>query len=190
MFKKLFRPQPGQVPARFAAFRLNGTANYRGDTVIIDTTAPTSQGATGVLDGKTMTAGQDFLYVKSASIANGATINQFQAAGIIEGKSIGDRNTTTALDDDGVVIVQVAGVHTAAWMSATTGIADWIALADSASTLGAARPIVGVGVTTDAGIFGSFMVGIILGSNATTGTRGTVTTTSFCPIWVRCGDVI
>lgn len=190
MSRKLFRPKPGSVPARFAAFRLNGTANYRGDVVFIDTTAPTSQGASGVVDGLTMTAAQDFIFVKSASVANGATITQGAVAGVIEGRSIGDRNTTTALDDDGVVIVQVAGVHTAVWMSATTGIADWIALADSANTLGAARPIVGVGVTTDAAIFSTFLLGVILGTNATTGTRAAVTTTSFCPVWIRCGDVV
>lgn len=190
MMRKLFRPRPGQVPQRFSAFRLNGTVNYRGDVVVIDSTAPTSQGASGVVDGLTMTAAKDYIYVKSASIANEATIGQAAVAGVIEGRTVGDRVTSVALDDDGIVIVQVAGVHEAVWMSATTGIADWIALADSASTLGAARPIVGVGVSTLGGAQLSFLVGVILATNATTGTRGTVTTTSFCPVWIRCGDVI
>ena len=190
MARKLFRPGQGQVPARFAAFRLNGTAAYRGDVVMLDTTAPGSQGASGVVDGKTLGA-NDFIYVVSTTLpANEATIGQGAVAGVIEGKGVGDRNTTTALTDDGIVIVQVAGVHEQVWMSANTGVAQWLALADSTSTLGAARPIVGVGVTTLGGAQLSYLVGVILGTNATTGARAAVTNANFCPVWIRCGDVV
>ncbi len=188
--RRLFRPMVGQTHGRFAAFRMNGTLAYRGDTVFIDTTAPASQGQTaGILDGKTMGT-NDFLYVKIAQVANDATITQGAVAGVVEGRAVGDRNTTTALDDDGVVIVQVAGVHSQVWMSATTGIADWIALGDSNSTLGAARPLVGAGLSTLGGAEALQLVGVILATNVTTGTRATVTTTSYCPVWVRCGDVV
>lgn len=188
MSRKIFRPMAGQTHGRFAAFRMNGTLSYRGDTVFLDTTAPASQGQTaGVLDGKTLGT-NDFLYVKIANVANGATITQAQVAGVVEGLSVGDRNTTTAIPDDGVVIVQVAGVHQQVWMNATTGIADWIALADSGSTLGLARPIVGVGVTTDAAIFGTMLVGVIMGATASA-SRGTTATVGN-QVWVRCGDVV
>lgn len=190
MSRKLFRPQQGQTHGRFAAFRMNGTLAYRGDVVFLDTTAPASQGqSAGVLDGKTLGT-NDFIYVKIASVANDATIAQGAVAGVVEGVSIGDRNTTTAIADDGIVIVQVAGPHQQVWMSATTGIPDWIALADSGNTLGAARPLVGAGLSTLGGAEALQLVGPILTSNVTTGTRATVTTTSYCAVWVRCGDVV
>lgn len=195
--RKLFRPKPGQVPARFAAFRLNGTINYRGDVMFLDTTAPTSQGASGVVDGLTMTDKMDFLYVKSASVATGAaTSPHFAVVGAIEGRTVGDRNTTTALDDDGVVIVQVAGVHQAVWMTSTAGAADGLAFANSANTLGSAIAGVGLDVAATvanlaAGLGNSaFVVGVILEANTVTATRGTVTTANYNPIWIRCGDVI
>lgn len=190
MSRKFFRPMAGQTHGRFAAFRMNGTLAYRGDTVFIDTLAPASQGQTaGVLDGKTLGT-NDFMYVKIAQVANAATITQGAVAGVVEGLSVGDRNTTTAIPDDGVVIVQVAGVHQQVWMSATTGIADWVALADSNSTLGAARPLVGAAKTTDGAAQAMQLVGPILTSNVTTGTRAAVTTTNYCAVWVRCGDVV
>jgi hypothetical protein len=189
MSRKLFIPKAGQVHGRFAAFRLSGTANYRGDCVFLDTTAPASQGASGVLAGETLGT-NDFLYVKSAQVANGATTPHAAVVGLIEGKAVGDRNTSTALTDDGVVVVQVAGVHTDCWQSATTATAGWVALADANSTLGAVRPIIGVGITTDAAIFAQYMVGVCLTDRATTGTRGTATTTDKVTLWIRCGDVV
>ena len=188
MSRKLFRPQAGQTPGRFAAFRMNGTLSYRGDVVFLDTTAPATQGQTaGVLDGKTLGT-NDFLYVKIDSRLVEATIGQGQVAGVVEGLSVGDRNTTTAIPDDGVVIVQVAGVHQQVWMTATTGIADWVALADSTSTLGMARPLVGVGVSTLGGAQSMFLVGSILAGTASA-SRGTTTTVGN-PVWVSCGDVV
>jgi hypothetical protein len=167
---------------------MNGTLSYRGDVVFLDTTAPASQGQTaGVLDGKTLGT-DDFMYVKIDNRATEATIGQGAVAGVVEGLAIGDRNTTTAIPDDGVVIVQVAGVHKQVWMTATTGIADWIALGDSGSTLGMARPIVGVGVTTLGGPQSMYMVGVILGGTASA-SRGTVATVGN-QVWVRCGDVV
>lgn len=196
MSRKLFRPKPGQNPARFAAYRLNGTVNYRGDVVFLDTTAPTSQGASGVVDGLTMTDKQDFIYVKSAQVATNATTPHFAVVGVIEGKTIGDRNTTTALDDDGVVIVQVAGVHTGVWMTSTAGVADGLALANSNSTLGSAIAAVGIDVAATAANLAAGLanavqlVGVILEANTVTATRGTVTTANYNPVYIRCGDVI
>lgn len=188
MMRRLFLPKAGQTWGRFMAARLNGSTNYRGDVVFIDTTAPASQGSSGVVAGETLGA-NDFIFVKSAQVANGATTPHAAVVGLIEGRKVGDRVSSVALDDDGVVIVQVAGVHTDCWQSATTATAGWIALADSNSTLGAARPIVGVGVTTDAAIFSQYVVGVCLTDRATNGTRGTSTTTDRVTLWIRCGDV-
>ena len=196
MYRKIFRPKPGQVPGRFQAYRLNGAANYRGDVVFLDTTAPTIQGASGVVDGLTMTDKQDFFYVKSASIATGAvTTPNFAVAGVIEGRSVGDRNTTTALDDDGIVIVQVAGVHPQVWTTSNAGAVDGLLFANSANTLGSGVVGVGLDVATAAanlaaGLSNSaFVVGVILEANTVTAARGGVTTANYNPIWIRCGDV-
>lgn len=189
--RKLFRPMAGQTHGRFAAFRMNGTLSYRGDTVFLDTTANATQGQTaGVLDGATLGL-NDFMYVQIAQVATtGATIGHYKVAGVVEGLRVGDRNTTTAIPDDGVVIVQVAGVHQQTWMSVTTGVADWIAVANSNNTLGAALPLVGLGVSTDDMRISSHLLGVIMGPNVATGTRAAVTTTSHCPVWVRCGDLV
>jgi len=190
MSRKFFRPMAGQTHGRFAAFRMNGTLSYRGDTVFIDTTAPASQGQTaGVLDGKTLGT-NDFMYVNIQNIANDATTPHCHVAGVVEGLSVGDRNTTTAIPDDGVVIVQVAGVHQQAWMSATTGTAGWVAVADSGNTLGAARALVGIGKSTLGPPELALLVGVLLTDNVATGTRAAVTTTSYSAVWVRCGDVV
>ena len=195
MSRKLFRPKPGQTPARFQAFRLNGAVNYRGDVVFLDTTAPTSQGASGVVDGLTMTDKQDFFYVKSASVATNAASPQCAVVGVIEGRTVGDRNTTTALDDDGVVIVQVAGVHAQTWVTSTSGAADGLVFANSANSLGSG--VIGVGIdiaATAANLAAGLsnltqVVGVILEANTVTATRGTVTTANYNPVWIRCGDV-
>ena len=190
MGRKIFRPMAGQTHGRFAAFRMNGTLSYRGDVVHIDTTAPASQGQTaGVLDGQTLGT-TDFLYViGNQSHATNATIAGYSVAGVIEGKTVGDRNTTTALAEDGVVIVQVAGVHSQVWMSATDGVAGWIALADSANTFGQARAASIISVTASlTAVDHAFVVGHILTGTASA-SRGTTATVGNA-VWIRCGDVV
>jgi len=190
MSRKLFRPMAGQTHGRFAAFRMNGTLSYRGDTVFIDKTAPATQGQTaGVLDGKTLGT-QDFLYVNIQNIGNDATTPHCHVAGVVEGLSIGDRNTTTAIPDDGVVIVQVAGVHTQTWTTTTDATAGWVAVGDSGSTLGGARALVGIGKSTLGPPELALLVGVVLTDTVTTGTRAAVTTTPYSAVWVRCGDVV
>lgn len=105
--RRIFRPGKGAVAGLFSPFRVNGTAVYRGDFVVWDTTAPTSQGSSGVLDGQTLGT-DDFIFCRTVdTVANGLGLG----AGVVEGRSMGDRDSATALSDDGIAIVQVYGVH-------------------------------------------------------------------------------
>ena len=108
MMRKIFRPGAGAVHKRFVAAFVNATTSYRGDTAIWDTTAPTDQGASGVLEGKTLGA-NDFIYVTicPATIANSHALH----AGVYEGKSIGDTDTVNNLLNDSLAIVQTWGIH-------------------------------------------------------------------------------
>lgn len=189
MSRKIHRPVAGQTHGRFAAFRMNGSLSYRGDIVFLDSTAPASQGSSGVLDGKTLGT-TDFMYVKIAQVATDATTPHYAVAGVVEGLHVGDRNTTTAIADDGVVIVQVAGVHGQVWMADTSATADYVLLADGNSTLGGGRALVGVGKSTLGAPEAAFLVGVCLTANATTGTRAAVTNTNWCAAWIRNGDVV
>lgn len=188
MSRKLFIPKAGQTHARYAAFRINGSLNYRGDCVVIDTTAPASQGASGVVAGETLGA-NDFIYVIQTDIATDATGPACNAVGFIEGLRVGDRNTTTALPNDGVIIVQVAGVFSnhAAVTVATDAVVGDLLLVNGASTDGAALPAAAI-ANSHAETAG-YLAGIVLTTGATY-TRGTVTTAPGCTAWVRCGAMV
>lgn len=108
--RQIFRPAVGQAHAKYVAAYLNNTnasgvtASYRGDVVVWDTTAPTSQGASGVLDGQTLGA-TDFIYVTPTTTATDRL-----PAGYLEGRTVGDTVTSVPLVDDTLIVVQIAGL--------------------------------------------------------------------------------
>jgi hypothetical protein len=173
MMHKLFRPRPGHRPQRFCAAFVNGTTSYRGDVAVWDTTAPTSQGASGVLEGRTLRA-NDFIYV---TIAPATASNSYgRLAGVYEGTTIGDTDTVNNLADDACVIVQTWGVHdTVRTVDATVATG---ALLTMSTTAGAAAD--GASSTLEGG-----MVGVAL-TEDTTYTRGTATTENKVTGFIRC----
>lgn len=189
MARKFFIPKAGQTHARYAAFRLNSTLAYRGDVCWLDTLAPASQGpaSDGVLAGETLGA-NDFIYAKTCvAVATTATTPLYHGLGFIEGLRIGDRDTTTLLPNDGVIIVQVAGVfkdHAAVTAAPAVGdVLKW----NGNSTLGCA--LSATIITATLASQNAFIVGVALTTGATY-VRAAVTNAAGCTAWVRCGDVV
>lgn len=179
MFRKLFRPGAGQKPQHYTAAFVNGTAIYRGDFVVWDTTAPASQGASGVLEGKTLGT-SDFIFVTTST----STLACGVGAGIIEGKSIGNRDTTTAMTNDNVAIIQNWGVFdTHCQVSTATAVGD--VLLSYSTVAGELVGTVALAVAATAGHNGGYLQGIALTTDAAY-TRGTVTTIKGCTAFVRC----
>lgn len=182
--RKLFRPGQGQRPAKYCAWFINGTASYRGDSVILDATAPTSQGSSGVLEGKTLGAA-DFVFVTPSAATT--TSDWGLQAGVIEGPCVGHKDTVTAMTNDTVVVVQTWGIHDKVQVSSTdtaassklyisdgtaagAGVAIYAAATATLGTDGyPASPLMGISMTTDA-----------------TYTRGTVATAKYAVAFVRC----
>ena len=170
MLRKIFKPGAGQVHQRFIVAYLNGASNYRGDLVIWDTTAPTSQGASGVLRGETL-GSNDFIFVKSDDTANNKVGLQ---AGIIEGKAVGDRDTVNALANDDICVVQTYGVHTQIFCLDDTVAAGAILTTESTEAGSVADVAVTTVVGTDSTQGVGTLVGVALAAD-TTFTRGTAT---------------
>lgn len=181
MMRKIFRPGAGQVPQRFIAAYNNGTLAYRGDTMIWDTTAPASQGSSGVLAGQTLGA-SDFIFVTY----NPATSTAYGLqAGIAEGLFVGDKNVSTALPNDGIIIVQTYGIHQHTNTDATSAAGDKLVISGNATFTGMAH-VIAATATINASDLGTQLVGISMTAAAATGTRGTVTTNAQCVAFVRC----
>lgn len=173
MMRKIFRPGAGQVPQRFIAAFVNATTSFRGDVAIWDTTAPTSQGSSGVLEGKTLGT-SDFIFV---TIAPATASNSYGLlAGVYEGNTIGSKDTVNNFANDSCVIVQTWGVH------------DNVGCVDDTVAAGALLTMSTVaGQCTDAA--SSTLVGGLVGVALTadsTYTRGTVTTANKVTAFVRC----
>jgi hypothetical protein len=179
MMRKIFKPGVGQRPARFTAAYFNATvAGYRGDLVVWDTTAPASQGSSGVLAGETLGA-NDFIFVK---IADAAALVGNQA-GIIEGPTIGYKDGATAITNDTIVIVQTWGVHENVWANATTPVATDM-LNVGATTGEVTRAAAGTVAAT--AIADGAIVAIALKAATTDHVRGTVATEENVVAFVRC----
>ena len=106
MMRKLFRPGKGSTVARYTAAFCNGATTYRSDVAMWDTTAPTDQGSSGVLEGKTLGT-SDYVFVKISSAT--AITNFGLLAGVFEGTHIGQTSSTVSFLDDSLVIVQTHG---------------------------------------------------------------------------------
>jgi len=185
MLRDIFKPGKGQVPARFIAAYVNGSAVYRGDLVCWDITAPTDQGSSGVLAGETL-ATDDFIFVILPPATDAAA--QGLQAGVIEGTHVGDRRlgaTANVLINDKIAIVQTWGVHDNVWVDsssttkgsllttgATTGECTWMLATDANGT--------------DATIGVGGIVGFALTDDATTHVRAASTTEEGCVAFIRC----
>ena len=182
MVRSLFRPGKGQKVSRYIQAFINGAAAYHGDFVVWDTTAPTTQGTSGVVDGKTLGT-NDYVYVvQSTAIATGTN----RGAGLIEGRTIGDRNTTTALTDDQLVIVQTYGVFDDnCFLSASSTTRGDILFASStvAGQLIVSAAVTATDSTNDRN--NEWMVGFTLGPTATY-TRAAVTNANGATVFIRC----
>lgn len=181
MMRKLFRPGKGQVPQRFIAAFVNATTSYRGDVAVWDTTAPTSQGATGVVDGQTLGA-NDFIFV---TICPATAVNSFGLlAGVYEGTHVGDRSSVTNFADDSLAIVQTWGVHENVRTVDDTVAAG--ALLYVSTTAGACADVAAADIdSTDSTYSATGLVGVSLTAD-TTYTRGTDTGAYCVTGFVRC----
>ena len=175
MMRKLFRPAAGQRHAAYVAAYVNGSTIYRGDLVAWDTTAPASQGSSGVLAGQTLGA-NDFLFVAAPPTTCGIQ------AGIVEGNYVSDRVQATALTNDTVIVIQTWGVHDNVWCDATGAAGSNLTVA---ATTGEST-LVAAWAKTVTNIADAALVGVVLTASATTHTRGTVATEEGCCAFVRC----
>jgi hypothetical protein len=173
MMRQIFRPGAGQTPKRFVAAFVNATTSFRGDVAVWDTTAPTDQGSSGLLEGKTLGA-NDFIFV---TIAPATASNSYGLlAGVYEGTTVGDTDTVNNLSNDAVAIVQTWGVHdTVRTVDDTVAIG---AVLTMSTTAGACAD--GASSTLEGGLVGVAM------TVDTTYTRGTVTTENKVTGFVRC----
>ena len=176
----LFRPGRGQRVARYVAAYVNGTAVQRGDFVIWDTTAPTSQGSSGVLAGQTLLA-NDFIFVTHSTLA---TLSVGKQAGLVEGTRLQDRDTVVALANDSIAIVQTWGVfETHCQVDDTSVTAGDLLLCSS--TVAGELVAIAAHATTSTVTADGYVVGIALTADAVY-TRGTVTTEDGCTAFIRC----
>lgn len=180
MMRKLFRPGAGQVVQRFTAAFVNATTSYRGDVAVWDSTAPTDQGSSGVLEGKTLGA-NDFVYV---TICPATAVNSFGIlAGVYEGPNVGNRSSVTNFADDSLAIIQTWGVHENVRTADDTVAAG--ALLYVSTTAGACADIPATDIDSTVSTYSATgLVGVALTAD-TTYTRGT--DTSYCVTgFVRC----
>ena len=185
MLRKLFKPGKGQVPQRFIAAYVNGSAVYRGDLVCWDITAPTDQGSSGVLAGQTL-ATDDFIYVILPPAAAAAA--QGLQAGIIEGTHVGDRKpsiTANVLINDKIAIVQTWGVHQNTWVDSGSTTAGNL-LVTGATTGESTRALATDANGTDATLGVGGIVGFALTADWATHYRAAATTEEACVSFVRC----
>ena len=188
MMSRLFRPAPGNRHARYVQAFVNGTGVYRGDLVCWDTTAPTDQGTSGVVEGKTMGV-DDFLYVILPPAAAAAA--QGLQAGKVEGKTIRDNSSNaTAQTNDAMVIVQTWGVAEDVWVDDT--LCDAGTFLTTAATTGewttaaVAADVATLVNGTDSAIGEGKFCGVGLGADTAVWVRGTVTNEESAPAFIRC----
>lgn len=182
MMRKIFRPGAGAVHKRFVAAFVNATTSFRGDVAIWDKTAPTDQGTSGVLEGKTLGA-NDFIYVTIAPATAANSIGVL--AGVYEGKGISDTDTVNYFPDNSLAIVQTWGIHEKVRTVDDTVAAG--ALLYMSTDAGACADVAASTVIgTDAVNGGALgMIGVAMTASATY-TRGTDTDKNAVCAFIRC----
>jgi len=185
MLRKIFKPGKGQVPARFVAAYVNGSAVYRGDLVCWDITAPTDQGASGVLAGETLGT-NDYIFVILPP--NAAAAAQGLQAGVIEGTHVGDRRlgtTANVMLNDKIAIVQTWGVHENVWVDSGSTVSG--NLLGTGATSGECTMLLATDANgADSTIGVGNLVGFALSDDATTHYRASATTEQGCVAFIRC----
>ena len=181
MLRKIFKPGKGSMPARFSAWFTNG-ACYRGDLMLLDATAPTDQGASGVLRGETLGT-KDFIFATNteATAANRAG----RQLGVCEGNTVGSKDTVNAVADDAIAIVQTYGVHDNVRVAATDNSAEDI-ITTLSTVPGECAVVAPATVDGTDDVTLASHVGLVLLGGDTTYTRGTVGSISYSVGFVRC----
>lgn len=179
MMRKIFRPGQGSVVKRFTAAFVNATTSYRGDVAVWDTTAPTDQGSSGVLEGRTLGT-KDFVFV---TICPATAVNSFGIlAGVYEGKGVGDTDTVNNFADDSLAIVQTWGVHDNVHSDDTTAAGAMLYVSTIA---GQVADVAATDVDATDSVYSALgFVGVALTADAAY-TRGTDTKAAVCA-FVRC----
>jgi len=143
MSRRLFRPGAGSVIASYTSAISDGVI-YPGDWVQLSTTAPGSQGVSGVVGGKTLSATD---YVECTLLVTTALGCGTLALGVVMGKSIGDVSnwtnvTSKVLADQDLCVIQNRGIHPNAAGADSAVLGDYL----QASTT-AGEPVNGVSGT-------------------------------------------
>lgn len=177
--RHLFRPGQGQTIVRYTAAVSDGVI-YPGDWVSLSIAAPTSQGVSGVMFGKTLGAA-DFLECTLSSTAVGMSS---LCLGVCMGKSITAVSNWTnvlanVLADQDIAIIQCAGVHPNARQAASGVAGDYLI---TSATTGEADNV----LTAAAGITGiTKIIGNALFATATY-LRVTAADEDGGPTWITC----
>lgn len=127
IIRSLFRPGQGQTLASYTAAVADATM-YPGDWVQLSTTAPGSQGVSGVMFGKTLAATD---YLECTGLITSALGCGTLALGVVMGKAIGsvknyaDVSGDLLVDQD-VAIIQNWGIHPNASGADTAVLGDYL----------------------------------------------------------------
>ena len=113
MAKSLFRPGAGQVIAQYTSAVSDGVI-YPTDWVALSITAPTSQGSSGVFEGKTLALVADF--IEASLCDTGVDGHEGLCLGVCMGKGIGAVSDWSdvsgeVLADGDVMVIQCWGIH-------------------------------------------------------------------------------
>jgi len=178
LVRHLFRPAQGQTLASYTA-AVADAAMYPGDWVMLSTIAPSSQGVSGVMFGKTLAA-TDYLECTSLLTTNLGCGTL--ALGVVMGKAVGSVKAWTdvsgdVLADQDVAIIQNWGIHPNASGADTAVLGDYL----QASSV-AYEPVNGVSGT----VTGSLRPLGVCMATAATYKRVTAADTEGCVTFVHC----
>lgn len=178
MSRKLFRPGAGSVLAKYTA-AIADAAIYPGDWVQLSTTAPGSQGVSGVVGGKTLGTAD---YVECTGLLTTALGCGSLALGVVMGRSIGavanwTSVTANVLADQDLCIIQSWGIHPNASGADSAVLGDYI---QASSTI--YEPVNGVSGTVT-GSLRPLGVAMIASSAYT---RAAANDTEGCVTFVTC----
>ena len=154
-------------------------AMYPGDWVQLSTTAPGSQGVSGVMFGKTLAATD---YLECTGLITTALGCGTLALGVVMGKSIGAVSnwtdvTANALADQDVAVIQNWGIHPNASGADTAVLGDYLQASSTAY-----EPVNSVSGT----VTGSLRpLGVVM-ATAATYKRITAADTEGCVTFVHC----
>lgn len=127
MQRNLFRPGQGQTLAKYTA-AISDAAIYPGDWVQLSTTAPSAQGVSGLVAGKTLGTAD---YVECTGLITTGLGCGSLALGVVMGKGVGavanwaDVSGNVLADQD-LCVIQSWGIHPNASGADTAVLGDYI----------------------------------------------------------------